>query len=429
MNSVSDGRRPTLTDFRFASDARHGGSLGGYARLGRSLVALMSALLAGGVLVQGTIAQELGVPVAVTVAISQPTQEGLAMLDESGGLTSEAYEMLASLVLSGIDREYPNKPSNTLASDADARPPRELYPAFHGCFDWHSSVHGHWVLVRLLKLDPDHARATEIRAALDRHLTEENLRGEVEFFSTPANKSFERMYGWAWFLRLAMELHTWEDEQGQRWRDSLRPLELLLVERTADYLNRLQFPIRTGVHPNTAFALGQILDYARAVNRPDLADQIVARSKDYFLADRDYPDAYEPSGEDFFSAGLCEADLMRRVLEPDAFAEWLDRFLPGLGGGKESPMWEPVEVSDVTDGKIVHLAGLDLSRAWCLQGVADALPKEDPRRASLEELAREHLITGLAYVASGHYEGEHWLGTFALYTLTNVGTTQDPLGP
>lgn len=355
---------------------------------------------------------------------SDSVQE-IAMLDDDGQLSATGFRTLANLVLAGIDREYPNKPSNTLEGEQDVRSPRELFPAFYGCFDWHSSVHGHWVLVRLLKLQPDHPMADEIRETLDRHLNEPAIRGELAFFMTSSNRSFERMYGWAWYLRLTMELHTWDDEQGQRWRDALRPLEILLVERTHEYLDKLQFPIRTGVHPNTAFAMGQILDYARAVNRPDLAELIKRRAEDYFLSDRDYPDRYEPSGEDFFSAGLCEADLMRRVMSEEDFARWLDLFLPSLGRAETSPMWTPVDVSDVTDGKIVHLAGLDLSRAWCLRGIADGLPGGDARREELEVLAQAHWEKGLEYVSSGHYEGEHWLGTFALYTLSRVATSGD----
>lgn len=336
-------------------------------------------------------------------------------------LSQEQIATFAGLVLAGIDREYPNKPSNVLEGPQDVRSPQELFPAFYGCFDWHSSVHGHWVLVKLLKVSPEHPEAVRMREALERHLTPDNLRREVEFFSTPGNRSFERMYGWAWFLRLAAELHTWEDEQGRQWREALRPLELLLIERSLDYLPKLSFPIRTGVHPNTAFAMSELLDYARIVDRPDLAVMVARRAKDYYLADRDYPDRYEPSGEDFFSPGLCEADLMRRVLSADEFAEWLHGFLPCLDQAASSPMLIPVEVPDVTDGKLVHLAGLDLSRAWCLRGIASALPAEHPHRKELESLARAHLEKGLEYVTSGHYEGEHWLATFAVYAITDTG--------
>ena len=340
-------------------------------------------------------------------------------------LSQEQIATFAGLVLAGIDREFPNKPSNVLEGPQDVRSPQELFPAFYGCFDWHSSVHGHWVLVKLLKLAPEHPEAVRIREALHRHLTPENLRREVEFFSTPGNRSFERMYGWAWFLRLAAELHTWEDEQGKQWREALRPLELLLIERTLDYLPKLSFPIRTGVHPNTAFAMSELLDYARIVDRPDLAVMVARRAKDYYLADRDYPDHYEPSGEDFFSPGLCEADLMRRVLSAEEFVEWLQGFLPRLDQAASSPMLTPVEVPDVTDGKLVHLAGLDLSRAWCLRGIASALPAEHPHRAELESLARAHLEKGLGYVTSGHYEGEHWLATFAVYAITDTGIPRE----
>ena len=337
------------------------------------------------------------------------------------GLDGETIGRFAALVLSGIDREYPNKPSNVLAGPQDVLSPKELYPAFYGNFDWHSSVHGHWVLVRLLVEQPDHPDARAMRQALERHLTLENLQRERAFFETPENRSFERMYGWAWFLRLVAELHVWDDPDAKRWRLACEPLEELLVARTLEYLPKLQYPIRTGVHPNTAFALGEILDYARIVGRDELERTIVARARDYFGSDRDYPDRYEPSGEDFLSPGLCEADLMRRVLAPEEFAAWLDRFLPIEWESAPGPMLTPVDVSDVTDGKIVHLAGLDLSRAWCLDGIASGLPEGDARRAIARRLGEAHLTKGLDYVFSGHYEGDHWLGTFAVYALTGTG--------
>jgi hypothetical protein len=327
---------------------------------------------------------------------------------------------LANLALAGLDREFPNKPSNVLGSAAAVVTPKEMFPAFYGCFDWHSSVHGHWLLVRVLRQFPQLAQASEIRARLAAHFTAENLAKEAAFFADDVNKSYERMYGWAWLLRLVVELNAWDDPDAKQWRANLRPLEEVLVKRIKAYLPLLSYPIRTGEHPDTGFALGQILDYARATENRELEELIVRRAREYFLDDRDYPTRYEPSGQDFFSSGWNEADLMRRILEPAEFSQWLDRFMPGLARGEAGPLLQPVEVTEVTDGKLVHLAGLNLSRAWCQNGIASALAKEDPRRALLQKVATEHTTAGLKTVFSGHYEGEHWLGTFALYTLTEV---------
>jgi hypothetical protein len=335
-------------------------------------------------------------------------------------LTDQQVSAFAKLALSGMDTEFPNKPSNVMASSADVRTPREMHPAFYGCFDWHSSVHGHWMLARLLRLYPDCTVGPEIRAALNKHLSPENMEAEAEYFRQPYNKSFERMYGWAWYFRLVAELDSWPDNEAQQWRRALVPLEELLVQRVKDYLPKLQFPIRTGVHPNTAFALGQILDYAVQTDQTELAELIRQRSKEYFWEDRDYPTRYEPSGEDFFSPAWNEVDLMRRVLDTDTFAKWLTQFLPGLSDNESGLLLIPVEVSDVTDGKIVHLAGLDLNRAWCLRGISSDLVSQDSRLNRLRASADEHLEKGLEYVFSGHYEGEHWLATFAVYALTEV---------
>lgn len=334
-------------------------------------------------------------------------------------LTDEQVSLFAELALKNIDIEFPNKPSNVMAGPESVRSPKEMHPAFYGCFDWHSSIHGHWMLVRLLKLYPKCTVGDRIRASLNEHLTAENLAAETKYFRQKHNKSFERMYGWAWAFRLAAELHTWDDADGRRWRENLRPLEDLLVERTEAYLPLLTYPIRTGVHPDTGFALAQTLDYARTVGNTSLEELIVNRSRHYYLGDREYPFRYEPSGQDFFSSGLNEADLMRRVLPADEYAKWLTGFLGKLDDKRA--FLTPVDVSDVTDGKIVHLAGLDLSRAWCMQGIASALPEGDPRVEVLMQSARDHARVGFGYVFSGHYEGEHWLATFAIYTLTRVG--------
>jgi hypothetical protein len=277
------------------------------------------------------------------------------------------------------------------------------------------------MLVRLLKTNPNHQLAQASRERLAETLTQKNIDAEVAYFQTKENRSFERMYGWAWLLRLQAELHTWDDPQARQWQEALKPLENQIVSLTLGYLPRLTTPIRTGVHPDTAFALGQILDYARTVGNRELEQAIEKRAQEYYQGDRNYASEYEPSGEDFFSACLNEADLMRRILPAQEFAAWLDRFLVPTEASSHAKLLTPVVVSDVTDGKLVHLAGLNLSRAWTLDAISEALPKEAQWKAPFARSAQAHLDAGLAYVFSGHYEGEHWLGTFAVYAITAVG--------
>jgi Protein of unknown function (DUF2891) len=344
-----------------------------------------------------------------------------AIRQEHPAISTEQVVAFANLALQGIPTEFPNKPSNTMASATDVLAPRQMHPAFFGCFDWHSSVHGHWMLARLLRLYPDSPVAAKIRQTLNRQLTAEKMESEAEYFRQDHNKSFERMYGWAWTMKLIAELHTWDDPDATTWRNALRPLEEIIVQRATDYLPLLSFPIRTGVHPDTGFALALTLDYARSVNNADLEQLVIAKSRQFYLHDENYPAHYEPSGHDFFSSGFNEADLMRRVLSAEEFSSWLDRFLPQLKANRMGPMMKPVEVPDVTDGHLVHLAGLDLSRAWTMNGIASVLPDGDPRRKSLRDAVAAHKVAGLQYVSSGNYEGEHWLATFAVYHLTNAG--------
>ena len=336
-------------------------------------------------------------------------------------LTDSQVVMFADLALKNIHTEYPNKPSNVVVDEASVRTPKEMHPAFYGCFDWHSSVHGHWMLIKLLKEFPGSSVEQRIREKLNQNLTAENLAAELAYFEEKQHKSFERTYGWAWYLRLVAELEGWDDADGKRWRQHLAGLEKLLVQRTKDYLPKLSYPIRTGIHPDSGFGLALILDYARKMNDKTLEQAIVARAKDFYLNDTDYPTKYEPSGQDFFSSCLNEADLMRRVLNQDDFVKWFDKYLPTLAAGDGGNLLKPVKVSDVTDGYIVHLAGLDLSRAWCMQGILSALPNGDSRRKLLEDSMAAHAKTGYEYVFSGHYEGDHWLATFAIYLHTRAG--------
>lgn len=342
------------------------------------------------------------------------------------GLTDEQVAQFARLAINSISREFPNKPSDVMIGPDSVLGPRQLHPVFYGCFDWHSSVHGHWMLVRLAKSYPDAPIIGEVRQLLDRQFTSPDLAAEAAYFERESNRSFERMYGWAWTLRLSTELHTWDDPDARRWEANLRPLEQKIVSLTKEYLPKLTYPIRSGVHPDTAFALGQALDYARVVGDNQLEAMIVGFCHTRYLSDRDYPIRFEPSGEDFFSAGWNEADLMRRVLPSQEFSEWLTKFLPRLVA--ESPLaanaLEPAVVSDVTDPKIVHLAGLNLSRAWAQNGVLAALPEADARRSMLKHSVTSHTRAGLDYVFSGHYEGEHWLATFAVYLLTQTGAPE-----
>jgi hypothetical protein len=342
-------------------------------------------------------------------------------------LDPETADAWAQLVLRNIDTEFPNKMSLVYVDASQLKTPRENFPAFYGCFDWHSSVHGHWLLARLLRTMPNLPAAPRIRESLNAHLSKSNLIQEAAFFAREEHKSFERMYGWAWFLRLVMELDDWDDPGAERWRENLRPLEHVLQKRIAAYLPLLSYPIRVGQHTDTGFALAQLLEYARAVDQPELAALIARRASAFYAHDRDYPVAYEPSGHDFFSSCWNEADLMRRLLPAEEFAGWFERFVPSVKAQLADGTIQPVTVSDVTDGKLVHLAGLNLNRAWCLRAVADALPNGHELKRPLIESARRHLQAGLEYVASGHYEGDHWLATFALYAITETGQPQEVL--
>jgi len=371
-----------------------------------------------------TVRRALTAVAALLVASSASTLSAAA-------LDTATAERFAGLALACVDREYPNKPEQVLESADDARPPKSFHPAFFGCYDWHSSVHGHWLLARLLETHPEIASAARIRAVLDAHFTPEAIAAETRFLDQKSNRAFERPYGWAWALRLAADLAalSGNDPQARAWRGRFQPFEDGLVERYVAYLPKLTHPIRTGVHPNTAFALAQALDYARATGRKDFERVLLSRSHFYFGEDRACPLAYEPSGEDFFSPCLAEADLMRRVLPPREFARWLRDFLPQLSKTRALRL-NPAVVTDPTDPRLVHLDGLNLSRAWMLRGIASGLPPKDSRRAILLKAADAHAAAGLARVSSGNYEGEHWLASFAVYLLTesekSQGATSSP---
>ena len=329
-------------------------------------------------------------------------------------------DRFARLALACLHKEYPNKISHVLSGDEDVRPPRELTPAFYGCYDWHSAVHGHWLLARLARTHKEAPFATEALAALGRSLTTGNVAAEVRYLEAKGRVSFERPYGLAWLLQLAAELREWGSPESAAWSAALTPLERRAAARIDEWLPKLTRPIRSGEHSQTAFAFGLILDWARASD-PAMAARVAARVRDFYAPDRDCPIDYEPSGEDFLSPCLAEADLMRRVLPPGEYAAWLEAFLPRLPRDGGAGWLAPGIVTDPSDPKLAHLDGLNLSRAWMLEGIALGLPEADPRRAGLCAAAETHRIAGLRAVTGEHYEGGHWLGTFAVYLVTGRG--------
>jgi hypothetical protein len=325
------------------------------------------------------------------------------------------------LALDCVHKEYPNKIAHSMNSDADVKPPRELTPAFYGCYDWHSSVHGHWLLARLARLFPQDPLALEARRALAQSLTPANIAQEVKYLNAEGRTAFERAYGLAWLLQLAAELKEWgatndagHDAQARQWSATLRPLEQAVTARIASWLPKLDHPIRTGEHNNTAFAMGLMLDYARITGNGTFGKLVEARARDYYLKDRDCPLSYEPSGEDFLSPCLAEADVVRRILPQAEFAAWFAAFLPRVD-------LAPTRVADMTDGKLYHLAGLNLSRAWMLEGIVSRLPAADARRKQLTALAGKLKQAGLESIHSEYYEGGHWLGSFAVYLVSGRG--------
>jgi len=334
-------------------------------------------------------------------------------------LTAQQASHFAALALKCVTREFPNKPEHVINNGSEVQSPKALHPAFYGCYDWHSSVHGHWMLVHLLKWRQNMPEASQIRAALNANLTAENIQAEVAYMKQPNRQSFERTYGWAWALKLYEELLDWKDEDAFHWVDNLKPLADTIAASYRNFLPKQTYPIRTGVHPNTAFGLAFALDYAQAVHDRKLEALLDERSRTYFSKDTNYPGSWEPGGEDFFSPALMEADLMRRVMKPAEFATWFRRFLPGVAKGNPAALLQPALVTDRSDPKLVHLDGLNLSRAWCMRSIARALPARDPARAVLSASAEKHAAAALAQVASGDYAGEHWLASFAVFLLSS----------
>lgn len=336
--------------------------------------------------------------------------------------TAKHAETFARLALDCVHRPYPNKIAHVLESDADAKTPRELTPIFWGCYDWHSAVHGHWLLVRLCRQFPDAPFVDEARAALAKSFTRDNVTGEVRYLSRKSRRSFERPYGLAWLMQLCAELREWKDDpQARVWSEILAPLEKAAAERIGAWLPKLSHAIRTGEHSQTAFALGLVLDWARVARHEPMEKLVLQRARHWHLKDRACNLAYEPGGQDFLSPCLAEADLMRRVLDQATFAAWLGRFLPDLPLDGSRQWLLPAVVTDKTDGKLAHLDGLNLSRAWMLEGIASALPEGDPRVLGLRGAAAAHGEHGLRAVTGAHYAGGHWLGSFAVYLVTRRG--------
>ncbi len=341
------------------------------------------------------------------------------MLPHDLGIDETTASKFAQLVLNCIQTEYPHSNIYWFDSDEDIRPPRELTPAFYGCLDWHSAVHGHWLLVRLIRHFPEASFSSKAKQALAQSLTSEKIQGEVAYFQR--HPFFECPYGMAWLMQLIAEFHEWNCVQAKEWRIVLEPLEKLVAGSLRRWLQALGFPDRTGMHNQTALALTLILDWARITENADFTQLVKDKARQFYLNDRNYPLHVEPLGYDFSSPCLAEADLMRRVLSTTAFTEWLTNFLPQIPVDGSADWLEPTKVDNPKNFMLSHFYGLNLSRAWMLEGIISRLPNGDRRVESLRTTALQHRQTGLADVVSEHYSSNHWLGTFAVYLITNRG--------
>lgn len=330
-------------------------------------------------------------------------------------LDIEVANNLSGLALNCISREYPNKLSHVMNDSTEVSEPETLHPAFYGCFDWHSSVHGHWMLVKLLKDFPGMQYEDAIRNAIDKNITKENITKEVDYLHQPGRKSFERTYGWAWLLKLTAELYTWDDPMGNKWLENIQPLADAISDRYIEFLPKQTYPIRRGVHPNTAFGISFAFDYAKIAEDKKLEKVLTDRSITYYMNDINSPASWEPDGDDFLSPSLQECDLMRRILNREQFTKWFEKYLPEIVDGKPGNLLKPATVGDRSDPKIVHLDGLNLSRAWCMFNISNALPDEHPAKKVLYNAGIRHANDALPNIASGNYEGEHWLASFAVY--------------
>ncbi|WP_437973819.1 DUF2891 domain-containing protein [Sorangium sp. So ce295] len=330
-------------------------------------------------------------------------------------LTPDIASHFAAIALGHVTREYPNKLDHVMAGPEDVKGPRHLHPIFHGSFDWHSCVHGHWLLARIHRLFPGVPGAAPVRGLLDAQLTGEKVAGELAYLQRPSSRGFERPYGWAWLLMLAAELSRYETEEGRRWSAALAPLGDAFAGRLLEYLPRATYPVRAGAHTNSAFALALAQEYAAVKRDERLSLRCAEAARAWYGRDADCQ-AWEPSQDDFLSPALVEAECMRRALPGPEFRGWFARFLPRAARGEPATLFEPATVSDRSDGKIAHLDGLNLSRAWCWRSLAAALREGDAVRARALDAAERHLDASLPHVA-GDYMGEHWLASFALLAL------------
>ncbi|MEU5272999.1 DUF2891 domain-containing protein [Streptomyces hygroscopicus] len=351
-----------------------------------------------------------------TSGTDEPTRaSGASGADRSRSELGRYAARFAALAVANVTRSYPNAPAHLLSGPEDLAEPRRYHPAFYGSYDWHSSVHMHWLLVRLLRRCPDRVRADEVTAVLDGHLTAGALAAEAEYLR--AHPSFERPYGWAWLLALTAECRSLKGPAGERWAKALEPAAGAVRALLTGWLERATYPVRHGVHTNSAFALGLVLDSAAAAGAEEVVEPVTEAVLGWFADDHDAPVHWEPSGQDFLSPALTEAEVMCRVLPEGEFACWLERFLPGLERGVPTTVLTPPVVSDPADPQIGHLLGLTLSRAAALRRLAAALPHGDPRADVLRTAARDHLAAGLPGTVSGDFTGDHWLATFAALAL------------
>ncbi|WP_052073290.1 DUF2891 domain-containing protein [Thalassotalea sp. ND16A] len=348
-----------------------------------------------------------------TTNVSNPTAESeLAVIDR-----------FAELALACVHKEYPNIIKHMMVNREQVKTPKQLYPAFYGCFDWHSSVHGHWLLTRIAHQYPDNKHYQSIIASLQQSFSKANIDGELAYFNrVGTGTSFERPYGLAWFLQLITELRQWQSDEAKIWLTTLKPLEDKIVANISAWLPKLAFPIRVGEHSQTAFAFGLMLDWSKTANEQPMQQLLNRTIMRLYGSDVNCPLAYEPSGQDFLSPCIAEADLMRRVMDKKQYRQWLSNFLPDIPTNNDGSWLTVANVVDKSDGKLAHLDGLNLSRSWMLEGIAAGIGKDDKRYGAIMAAANAHKTAGInSVIHDMHYMGSHWLGSFATYLQTQRG--------
>lgn len=346
--------------------------------------------------------------------------QGLDAEISLNAIDQEYFEAFTQTAMKNLQRETPREEPFVYKGQKSVVIPKSIHPTFYGAYDWHSAVHNHWLLVRLIRTNPTFDQA-EVREFLDQQFSQKNLDKEAEFFHNLDNAGYEEPYGWAWLLFLAAELRDWDDKDAAIWSSRLEPLEKNIVNLFSGYIQIIPTPNRIGAHQNTAFSLSLFLDYARSAQNHALEKSIIQRAKDFYLDDINYPFAYDSSVENFLSPGLCEADLMRRALPPKEFSNWLSDFFPGLEEGKLDDLLKPAKAYAFIDPYIVYSAGLNFSKAWALEGIVRALPNADPRITPLLDSAILHRATAMDFAVTGVFLGDHWLPSFAVYLLSDAG--------